>query len=170
MEIQALPFGHRATLSGPKHSLELVSDGKVDYFHETYYGRQDEQVDLRRSQGVEDLQDPRLMKSLSSLVSDYAKTGKIARKTINQCARLLGDQWHAKVYRNSGWSEYTVGFSLGDPQRVSPQEITFSTHGNRVDMRTFLPCEKLGAGSHSVSGQCQPDGSVKNILEYLSSH
>ena len=170
MEIQALPFGHRAALTGPKHSLELVSDGKVDYFDETYYGRQDDQVDLRLSQGVRDLEDPRLKKSLSSLFTEYADTGKIARKTVNQCARRLGNEWHAKVYRNSGWSDYSVEFCLGDPQRVSPQEISFSTHGNKVNVRTFLPCEKLGAGSHSMSGECGRQGQVSDVLEYLSSH
>ena len=44
MEIQALPFGQRASISGPKQSLELVSDGKVDYFDETYYNQPNDQI------------------------------------------------------------------------------------------------------------------------------
>lgn len=169
MQIQALPFGQRASISGPNHPLELNSDGKVDYFDETYYGKQDDQVDLRREQGVREFADPRLVKSLSKLVGEYHDTGKIRQKTANDCAKTLGKQWSAKIYRNSGWSEFSVEFSLGDPQRVSPQEITFRTHGNKVDIRTFLPCEKLGSGSHSMSAECDAQGGVSQILEYLTS-
>lgn len=168
MNIQALPFGQRASISGRERNLELVSDGKVDYFDETYYDQPDDQVSLRLEQGVREFCDPRLSQSLARLASEYKSTGKIRKSTANQCARALGKQWKAEIHRNSGWSEYTVAFSLGDPQRVSPQEISYRTFGNKVDVRTFLPCEKLGAGSHSMSGECDDQGNIKNGLEYLT--
>lgn len=52
MQVQALPFGQRASITGAQRTLDLVSDGKVDYFDETYYGQPNDQVDLRLEQGV----------------------------------------------------------------------------------------------------------------------
>jgi hypothetical protein len=168
MQIQALPFGQKASITGAQRTLELVSDGKVDYFDETYYGQPDDQVGLRLQQGVQQFEDPRLEKGLAAFAKELSRTGSISRKTANQLARELGSEWKAKVHNNSGWSEVAVELRLGDPQRVSPQEISFRSHGSKVDIRTFLPCEKLGAGSHSMSGQCQVDGSVTQVLEYLT--
>jgi hypothetical protein len=168
MQIQALPFGRRTSITGAERPLELVSDGKVDYFEETYYDQPNDQVDLRLDQGVREFEDPRLKKGLAEFTNELSETGGIRQKTANRLARDLGSEWKAKVYRNSGWSDVTVELKLGDPQRVSPQEISFRSHGNKVNVRTFLPCQKLGTGSHAMSGECQADGSVTEVLEYLT--
>jgi hypothetical protein len=168
MQIQALPFGHKANITGTQKTLELVSDGKVDYFEETYYDQPNDSVDLRLEQGVRDFEDPRLKKGLAAFAKELSQTGGIRLKTANRLARELGPEWKAQVYRYSGPSRLAVELRLGDPQRVSPQEMTFRSHGNKVDIRTFLPCEKLGAGSHVMSGACQADGSITDVLEYLT--
>ncbi len=167
MQVQALPFGQRASITGVQRTLELVSDGQVDYFGETYYGQPNDQVDLRLQQGVQEFEDPRLKKGLAAFAKELSQTGSIRQKTANQLARDLGPEWEAKVFKKSGWSEVCVELQLGDPQRVSPQEISFRSHGREVNIRTFLPCEKLGAGSHSMHGQCQSDGSVTEVMEYI---
>lgn len=168
MQIQALPFGQKAVIAGTHRPLELTSDGKVDYFEETYYDQPNDQVELRLEQGVREFGDPRLRKGLAAFTREFSESGSIRQKTANQMARELGSEWKAKVYRNSGWSEVAVELHLGDPQRVAPQTISFRSHGSKIDIRTFLPCEKLGAGSHSMTGECRSDGSVTEVLEYLT--
>jgi hypothetical protein len=170
MEIQALPFGQRASITGPQRPIELVSDGKIDYFEETYYDQPNDQVELRLEQGVREFEDLRLQKGLAAFSKELSKTGGIRKKTANQLARELGSEWKASVNRYSRGNDLAVELRLGDPQRVSPQTITFRSHGNKVDIQTFLPCRKLGVGSHLMSGECQDDGSVLQVLEYLSSH
>ena len=168
MKIQSLPFGQKATISGAQQPIELVSDGQVDYFEESYYGQPNDLVDLRLDQGVREFQDPRLKKGLAAFTQEVSKTGEIRQKTANRLAGDLGSEWTAKVTKNSGWSDVAVTLRLGMPERVSSQEISYRSHGNKVNIRTFLPCRKLGVGSHGMSGTCHSDGSVDQVQESLS--
>ena len=172
MEIQALPLGQKAVISGPqKKTIELVSDGKVDYFEDTYSKSDDRHYAQRLKSGLRDVSDSRLVDSLSAISHEVSETSRLSRKTLNRCAERLGPGWQADMRRESSFQErYRVQFYLGDPQGVATQEIGFETSENRLNIRTFLPGPTLGTGAHSMSGHVDSDGRIVDLFEYLSSH
>jgi hypothetical protein len=172
MEIQALRLGQKAIVTGPKQkTIELVSDGKVDYFEDTYSESDDRHYAHRLKSGLRDVWDSRLVDSLSAISREVSETSRLSRKTLKACAEKLGPGWQADMRRESSFQErYRVHFFLGDPQGVATQEIGFETDENRLSMRTFLPGPTLGAGAHSISGHVDSDGRAIDLVEYLSSH
>lgn len=170
MQIQALPLGQRAVITRPNEkSIELISDGAVDYFEETFPGTDDEHYHQRMESGLRDVFEPRLVDSLAAISDEVSATGKLGKKTLNACARRLGSGWRAEARRETSFKErYRVQFLLGDPQGVATQRINFETAENRLDVQTFLPGPQLGAGSHSISGHTDARGRMTDLSEYLT--